>query len=130
MWSLHVFMFYFWLFYFVNLLFYLFSDMHFFLLIYELVCASQFVVMFTGHNDSANKTLCNAYISRSTRGLRALLREHVSWTCQKLDKGFVLPFNLLDWCFFLQFIMLWILTLLAANYHWLGCLLQHASLPI
>lgn len=46
-----------------------------------LVCTSQFVVMFTG-GDGSGKSKCssNAYISQSTRGLRSLLREHVSCT--------------------------------------------------
>ncbi|KAE9585333.1 hypothetical protein Lalb_Chr25g0287841 [Lupinus albus] len=41
------------------------------------VCTSQFVVMFTGSDTSRRaKCSCNAYISKSTRGLRSLLREH------------------------------------------------------
>ncbi|XP_061372133.1 uncharacterized protein LOC133314644 [Gastrolobium bilobum] len=41
------------------------------------VCTSQFVVMFTGGDGSRrSKCSCNAYVSRSTRGLRSLLREH------------------------------------------------------
>ncbi|XP_031395522.1 protein downstream neighbor of Son isoform X1 [Punica granatum] len=41
------------------------------------VCTSQFVVMFTGNNEfERTKQACNAYVSRSTRGLRSLLREH------------------------------------------------------
>ncbi|XP_062167488.1 uncharacterized protein LOC133873750 isoform X2 [Alnus glutinosa] len=41
------------------------------------VCTSHFVVMFTvGDGLGRTKRLCNAYISRSTRGLRSLLREH------------------------------------------------------
>ncbi|GMY14383.1 protein downstream neighbor of son homolog isoform X1 [Fagus crenata] len=41
------------------------------------VCSSHFVVMFNGGDGSGrNKRSCNAYISRSTRGLRSLLREH------------------------------------------------------
>ncbi|MED6168479.1 hypothetical protein PIB30_011906 [Stylosanthes scabra] len=41
------------------------------------VCTSQFVVMFTGGDGSGSpKCLCNAYMSRSTRGLRSLLREN------------------------------------------------------
>ncbi|CAL0326692.1 unnamed protein product [Lupinus luteus] len=41
------------------------------------VCTSQFVVMFTGSDTSRrSKGSCNAYISKSTRGLRSLLREH------------------------------------------------------
>ncbi|XP_061374534.1 uncharacterized protein LOC133316767, partial [Gastrolobium bilobum] len=41
------------------------------------VCTSQFVVMFTGGDGSgSSKCLCNAYISRSTRGLRLLLKEN------------------------------------------------------
>ncbi|XP_020972255.1 protein downstream neighbor of Son-like isoform X4 [Arachis ipaensis] len=41
------------------------------------VCTSQFVVMFTGGDSSGSpKCFCNAYISRSTRGLRSLLREN------------------------------------------------------
>ncbi|OIW11398.1 hypothetical protein TanjilG_10716 [Lupinus angustifolius] len=40
------------------------------------VCTSQFVVMFTGSDTSRrSKCSCNAYISKSTRGLRSLLRE-------------------------------------------------------
>ncbi|XP_057431794.1 uncharacterized protein LOC130724549 isoform X2 [Lotus japonicus] len=41
------------------------------------VCTSQFVVMFTG-GDSSRRSKCsiNAYISRSTMGLRSLLKEH------------------------------------------------------
>ncbi|OWM82612.1 hypothetical protein CDL15_Pgr002187 [Punica granatum] len=43
----------------------------------EKVCTSQFVVMFTGNNEfERTKQACNAYVSRSTRGLRSLLREH------------------------------------------------------
>ncbi|XP_059463104.1 uncharacterized protein LOC132191966 isoform X2 [Corylus avellana] len=41
------------------------------------VCTSHFVVMFNcGDGFGRTKRLCNAYISRSTRGLRSLLREH------------------------------------------------------
>ncbi|CAI9097535.1 OLC1v1033987C1 [Oldenlandia corymbosa var. corymbosa] len=41
------------------------------------VCTSQFVVMFTACDGPKNaKRTCNAYISRSTRGLRSLLKEH------------------------------------------------------
>lgn len=41
------------------------------------VCTSQFVVMFTADGDSGrSKRTCSAYVSRSTRGLRSLLREH------------------------------------------------------
>lgn len=41
------------------------------------VCTSHFVVMFNGGDGlGRTKRLCNAYISRSTRGLRSLLREH------------------------------------------------------
>ncbi|KAE9621717.1 hypothetical protein Lalb_Chr01g0017711 [Lupinus albus] len=41
------------------------------------VCTSQFVVMFTGGDSSKSSNCsCNAYISKSTRGLRSLLREH------------------------------------------------------
>ncbi|XLR55152.1 hypothetical protein S83_005824 [Arachis hypogaea] len=41
------------------------------------VCTSQFVVMFTGGDSSGSpKFFCNAYISRSTRGMRSLLREN------------------------------------------------------
>lgn len=45
------------------------------------VCTSHFVVMFNcGDGLGRTKRLCNAYISRSTRGLRSLLREHVRCT--------------------------------------------------
>ncbi|XP_030512493.1 uncharacterized protein LOC115726660 [Rhodamnia argentea] len=41
------------------------------------VCTSQFVVMFTADGDSGrSKRTCSAYVSRSTRGLRSLFREH------------------------------------------------------
>ncbi|XP_065622768.1 uncharacterized protein LOC111991103 [Quercus suber] len=41
------------------------------------VCTSHFVVMFNGGDSlGRNKRSCNAYISRSTRGLRSMLREH------------------------------------------------------
>ncbi|PON44937.1 Donson [Parasponia andersonii] len=41
------------------------------------VCTPHFVVMFTGCDGMGRiKRLCNAYISQSTRSLRALLREH------------------------------------------------------
>ncbi|KAL4606748.1 hypothetical protein ACB092_09G125900 [Castanea dentata] len=41
------------------------------------VCTLHFVVMFNGGDSSGrNKRSCNAYISRSTRGLRSMLREH------------------------------------------------------
>lgn len=41
------------------------------------VCTSHFVVMFNGGDGlGRTKRLCNAYISRSTRGLRSLLREN------------------------------------------------------
>ncbi|KAK7244751.1 hypothetical protein RIF29_39577 [Crotalaria pallida] len=41
------------------------------------VCTSQFVVMFTGGGSSRrSRSSCNAYISKSTRGLRSLLKEH------------------------------------------------------
>ncbi|XP_019456446.1 PREDICTED: protein downstream neighbor of Son-like isoform X2 [Lupinus angustifolius] len=41
------------------------------------ICTSQFVVMFTGGDSSKRSNCsCNAYISKSTRGLRSLLREH------------------------------------------------------
>lgn len=46
-----------------------------------LVCTSHFVVMFNGGDSSGrNKRSCNAYVSRSTRGLRSMLREHVRCT--------------------------------------------------
>uniref|UniRef100_A0A2N9GAV2 Uncharacterized protein n=1 Tax=Fagus sylvatica TaxID=28930 RepID=A0A2N9GAV2_FAGSY len=46
----------------------------------EGVCSLHFVVMFNGGDGSGrNKRSCNAYISRSTRGLRSLLREHKHW---------------------------------------------------
>ncbi len=45
------------------------------------MCSLHFVVMFNGGDGSGrNKRSCNAYISRSTRGLRSLLREHVRCT--------------------------------------------------
>lgn len=45
------------------------------------MCTSHFVVMFNGGDSSgSNKRSCNAYISRSTRGLRSMLREHVRCT--------------------------------------------------
>ncbi|KAB1205646.1 hypothetical protein CJ030_MR7G017818 [Morella rubra] len=41
------------------------------------VCTSNFVLMFNGGEGSRKtKSSCSAYISRSTRGLRSLLREH------------------------------------------------------
>ncbi|KAJ4840091.1 hypothetical protein Tsubulata_009910 [Turnera subulata] len=41
------------------------------------VCTSHFVVLFTSNSDSGEaKHVCNAYMSRSTRDLRSLLREH------------------------------------------------------
>ncbi|KAD5508550.1 hypothetical protein R6Q59_030816 [Mikania micrantha] len=40
------------------------------------VCTGQFVAMFTSISDStANKPICNAYVSQSTRSLRSLLKE-------------------------------------------------------
>ncbi|KAK1429302.1 hypothetical protein QVD17_11508 [Tagetes erecta] len=40
------------------------------------VCTGQFVAMFTNSNTSTQgKTVCNAYISQSTRSLRSLLKE-------------------------------------------------------
>lgn len=54
-----------------------------------IVCTSQFVVMFTGIDESGKtKSTCGAYISRSTRGLRSLLREHVSLRPQILSSSF------------------------------------------
>ncbi|KAG7017532.1 Protein downstream neighbor of Son [Cucurbita argyrosperma subsp. argyrosperma] len=41
------------------------------------VCTSQFVVMFTsGDASGGNKSMCNAYLSQSTRGLRSILSEN------------------------------------------------------
>lgn len=41
------------------------------------VCTPQFVVMFTaGYGSGRSRQSCNAYMSRSTRGLRSLLSEH------------------------------------------------------
>ncbi|KAI3968847.1 hypothetical protein MKX01_028997 [Papaver californicum] len=41
------------------------------------VCTSQFVVMFTaGHIKGKKDRSCNAFMSRSTTGLRSLLKEH------------------------------------------------------
>ncbi|CAM8976825.1 unnamed protein product [Rhodiola kirilowii] len=41
------------------------------------VCTAQFVVMFTSSAGKGKaKSYCNAYISKSTRGLRSLLKEH------------------------------------------------------
>ncbi|CAO2820250.1 unnamed protein product [Amaranthus hypochondriacus] len=41
------------------------------------VCTLQFIVIFTAHDGVGKvKRMCNAYISRSTRGLRSLLKEH------------------------------------------------------
>ncbi|KAJ0714658.1 hypothetical protein HanPI659440_Chr13g0491951 [Helianthus annuus] len=40
------------------------------------VCTGQFVAMFTNSNTSTeSKTICNAYVSQSTRNLRSLLKE-------------------------------------------------------
>ncbi|RWV97734.1 hypothetical protein BHE74_00006524 [Ensete ventricosum] len=42
----------------------------------------QFVVLFIGGKFIGKKRhSCNAYLSQSTRGLRSLLREHVSGAC-------------------------------------------------
>lgn len=44
-----------------------------------LVCTPHFVVMFNSRAGlGRTKCLCNAFVSQSTRGLRSLLREHVS----------------------------------------------------
>ncbi|XP_047318863.1 protein downstream neighbor of Son-like isoform X2 [Impatiens glandulifera] len=40
------------------------------------VCTIQFVVMFTGDGSMKGTRTCSAYISRSTQGLRSLLKEH------------------------------------------------------
>lgn len=48
------------------------------LIIFGTVCTAQFVVMFTGCNGPEDtKRSCCAYISRSTRYLRSLLKEQV-----------------------------------------------------
>ncbi|XP_047313161.1 protein downstream neighbor of Son-like isoform X2 [Impatiens glandulifera] len=40
------------------------------------VCTGQFVLMFTGDGSVKGLRTCHAYMSRSTRGLRSLLKEH------------------------------------------------------
>ncbi|MCL7039476.1 hypothetical protein MKW94_013217 [Papaver nudicaule] len=53
------------------------------------VCTSQFVVMFTaGYIQGKTERSCNAFMSRSTTGLRSLLREH--------DISFSMPLCLSD----------------------------------
>lgn len=74
-----------------------------------LVCTSHFVVMFNGGDSlGRNKRSCNAYISRSTRGLRSMLREHVRCTpllfnlfVQSLHLFFTIQiFSLFLFCYF------------------------------
>ena len=50
------------------------SEHHFLITVYT----TQFVALFIGGSHLEKKQSCNAYLSQSTRGLRSLLRKHVS----------------------------------------------------
>ncbi|XAR64824.1 hypothetical protein NMG60_11008681 [Bertholletia excelsa] len=58
------------------------------------VCTSQFVVLFIGNGGlKESKRACNAYMSRSTRSLRSLLRMNnlLTWIKVALDIQFSMP---------------------------------------